>query len=234
MIKTIIYVLFSMLELTTCAQSEDYKDIDDRYLRRLLLENDSTSLSKFQNFAVQLFIQGSTVDEAFFERLEEKIIGVCLLKDTNQQIVFNVYALEYANVAANWPVTAGSRGIASFYVKCNTDEERLIVKQAVDSYLQENKIPVDNLAYQFCNDYRHAGNAYEPIYKTKNGISAVMPGQEYSLYRKNGNYIIEIVGQTDDTEQENNTPGDYFATHWVAIIVYIIDQTPGTAYDRKF
>lgn len=234
MIKYKTCLILFLLSCGLVAQeSEKYKDIQDAFLHNMISETDSSTHLKFQNFAVRLFMDGKSVNEDYFRRLDQKIIGVSLIKDTNQIAEFNLFALNYGCIKESLPVTAGSKGIASFYVKCNNEKEREIVQEAVKSYLKENQIPVTNKAYQFCTNFEYSGNEYEHIYQT-DGISAIMPGQEFSLYRKNGNYIIEILGKTNDSEQKNKTPGDYFSKNWMVITVYIIDQKSGKAYGRVF
>lgn len=243
--KTITLIVTIITSFTLNAQSYDYsKDIEDNYLEKIVVDNNDSLMIQFRDFAVDLFTTGTKVDPSVWENLDGNLVGVCLFGENdaldNRTISFNLYALAYNDDRIDdfhkrTYFGKGSEAIYCFYVKCNTEEEDNMLKNAVDSYLKKDSIPFTNGAYAFSKSY--SSTDYSEKISQSDSISTIAMGFTYSYLRQNGNYLIQIESTPQDeleagTEKIYST--DDYINNWGTISVFIIDEKDGKAYDVIF
>lgn len=60
----------------------------------------------------------------------------------------------------------GKKGLANFFVVYDTDEQIIMINEAVTAYLTHDYIPRDHFAYQFAKTYVNEDDYYEHFFKT--------------------------------------------------------------------
>ncbi len=242
--KNIFFFLAITISLSVYGQSNDLKkDIENKYLTKMLVHNDSMPKARFQNFAINLFLKGTKVDEELFKNLNQSLVGACLLADNdslgNRVVDFNLYSLHYrddriTNFHKKIYFGKGKHGISNFYVIPYNENQKRILKDAVDSYLYYDSIPFLNQAYKFTK--KHLTGSYTKFFQSDN-LSTISIGSTYSYIRKSGNYLIQIEGFPDkelNSDHENLYVTDYFIQNWHTITVFIIDEKNGKTYKTVF
>ncbi|WP_395044108.1 hypothetical protein [Flavobacterium sp.] len=124
--KRIAFTFLLLISFNIIKSQEIKRDIEDIYLKKLLIEKDSTSQEKFQNFAINLFLNGTRLNDSILKNHDKNFVGVCLKAEVDslkiRKIEFNIYALSYKdNREKNFHKKlyfSGFEGIANFYVIC--------------------------------------------------------------------------------------------------------------------
>ena len=240
-----IFYFFILLNVQAYSQENNEKiDIENEYLVKFLIKQDSTKIVKFRNFAIDLFLNGTKVSDSILNNKSENFVGVCLINEIdslkNKNIEFNLYTLCYKDTRESdfhkriyFP---GREGIANFDIICYNDNHRKILGEAINSYLSDNTIPKSNLAYKFAKNYEPEESDYEKVFES-NKFSKIIIGHSYSYLRMNGNYLIQIEGFPDrdlNPDSENLYVTDAFINNWYSISVFIINEDLGLSYNRKF
>ena len=239
--KTILFVGCFLMIFFSSAQEISFKNtLDTNLLVKNIFSKDSTLDSKFQNFAIELFMKGKELPYSFFENWNKRLVGVCLINESleeNKQSL-NLYCLDYHNSVEKdfhkriyFP---GFEGISSFFVKCNTNEEFLLVHKAVETYLVKKEIPRTNLAFNFIESYEIQDEKYEKIFFDKENKDIVV-GARYSFLRQNGNYIIQIELKENDnlsSDTENTVVNTEMLQNWHTISVFLIDDQSGECFEK--
>lgn len=146
------FIIFLLLILNNKVIGQEIdikKDIDDLFLNNLIVENDTTKLSKFQNFAIRLFLEGDTIESTILKNNKHNFVGVGIINNSDKinerKLEFNLYALSYRDNRERdfhkriyFP---GFEGIANFKIICYNEEQKKILNDAIESYLDENIIP---------------------------------------------------------------------------------------------
>ncbi|WP_040278632.1 hypothetical protein [Psychroserpens damuponensis] len=244
--KYVYIIPFFLVTSFAFAQSTIKKDIDDKYLDKLLINSDSTLATEFQRFAVNLFKKGTSLNDSIFnETTRDRVIGICLIykeKDNvKQELEITLNTLSYKDLRTkdfhkSIYYGKGREGFANFFVDHDTDEQLSMINEAVNFYLKHDSIPRNHPAYQFTRTYENDDEYFEKFFKTDK-YSTLIIGSTYAYLRQNGNYIIQIEGGPDkalnkDTEELYVT--DYFIDDWYSISVFIIDDSNNKAYNRAF
>ncbi|RKE94705.1 hypothetical protein [Ichthyenterobacterium magnum] len=242
------YFYFTFLCFSTLfvvGQSNIKKDIDDVYLDKLYIENDSTLTTEFQRYAINLFKNGGKLSDSIFKETKFHSVGVCLIhkrkEDVRQGLELTLYTLSYKdlrikNYHKRFYYGKGREGLSNFFVGHDTTEQKAMIDEAVNAYLKGDSIPRHSYAYQFARTHHNEAVYYEKYFETDK-LSTVVIGASYAYLRQNGNFIIQIEGFPDkalhdDTEELYVT--DYFVDDLYAISVFIIDDSDNTAYKKIF
>ncbi len=242
--KIILFLIF-VASLKLSAQSYNYtKDIENKYLDKIVVNNNDSTMIQYRDFAIDLFAKGTNINDSLWKNIKKNLVGVCLFaekdSENNRTVSFNLYGLNYKDdriedFHKRIYFGEGSEAITCFYVKCNTDTEVNLLNSAIDSYLKKDSIPVDNPAYQFSRNFSSTDYS-ENIFKS-DSLSTIAMGYQCSYLRQNGNYLIQIEGAPED-ESEADTEKiystSYFFNNWHTITVYIIDEKDGKAYHKVF
>lgn len=242
--KYLAFLLLFLVYLSVSSQSDVKKDIEDQYLDALYIDRDSTLHTEFQRFAIDLFKTGIKIPDSILKRANYKV-GVTLIhkdeKHSRQDVEFTLYTLSYKDLRIkdfhkSIYFGRGREGLSNFYVDYSNDEEKELIAEAVRSYLKHDSIPQSNPAYQFSKSFTIEDRYYEKFYPTDKHSTLII-GHSYAYLRQNGNYIIQIQGHPDkslNTDSEDLYVTDYFVNDWYTISVFIIDDSSGKAYNKRF
>jgi len=239
-----IFWLICFCYSSVFCQSQIKTDIDDKYLDALYIDSDSTLATEFQRFAIDLFKNGSQVNDTILKNSDYKV-GVTLIfkgeRHTRQDLELTLYTLSYKDLRTkdfhkSIYFGKGREGLSNFYVGHDSAEQKRMIEEAVQSYLKQDSIPRRNLAYQFATTFQIEDEHYEKFFPTDKHSTLII-GHSYAYLRQNGNYIIQIQGHPDtslhkDTEELYVT--DYFVDDWFTISVFIIDDSNNKAYNTIF
>lgn len=220
------------------------RDIEDAYVLRLMSERDTTWEAQFRNFALKLFMRGTTVNDEVL-RSGRNFVGVGVQRDTTsldqEAVAFNLIAVTYRDTREKdfhrkiyFP---GFEGMASFFLICNNADERSMFNGALRSYLVRNTIPVDSMAYKFMLEHWPEEELFGRLFDSDGRSKVVVGPTTYSYLRRNGNFLIHIQGVpdvalADDVKDLYVT--DHFIENWYTISVFPIDERSGKAYNIKF
>lgn len=239
----LLYVILSTISAN--GQSSDtLRDIEDIYLDKFTVENDSTLESRFKNFALNLFLKGTDVEDSLLLR-NTVFIGICLQHDTiytkSKSVFLNMCALKYNDSRETdfhkriyFP---GFEGMAYYYLICKDSSEMDILSEALDSYLKHNTIPYRNEAYKFMMKYYPEDDSYGRIVNSDGESKVIIQPGAYSYLRRNGNYLIHIQGEPDvslNTDPKRLYVTDYFVKNWYTISVLLLNNDSGRPFDSKF
>ncbi|MEY8847786.1 hypothetical protein AB9K26_03170 [Psychroserpens sp. XS_ASV72] len=242
--KFIIFCFSLGTSLMSFSQSDIKKDIEDKYLMDLHIDQDSTLMTEFQRYAVDLFKTGTSVNDTILKSDTYKV-GVALISSQNKtaerDVAFTLYTLCYKDLREkdfhkSIYFGSGREGLSNFFVDHDTEEQKKMIDEAVLTYLKFDSIPVANPAYQFAKTYFVEDTYYDKFYSTDKH-STLKIGNSYAYLRQNGNYIIQIEGFPDKTLHDDTEMlyvNDVFVDDWFAISVFIIDDSSGKAYNTIF
>lgn len=243
--KNNFFTILLFLTSLSFSQSNIKQDIDDIFIDKLYIKSDSTLANEFQRYAIDLFKKGRKLNDSIFKETEFHRVGVCLIynnrDDDKRNLEITLNTLSYKDLRTkdfhkSIYYGKGREGFANFYVDHDTDEQVIMIKEAVDSYLKHDSIPRNHPAYQFSRTHANEDYDYEKFFKTDK-YSTLVIGASYAYLRQNGNYIIQIDGGPDkalDDDTEELYVTDYFVNNWYAISVFIIDDSNNKAYNRTF
>jgi len=220
-------------------------DIADKYVRQLLVDDTSTMEAKFRNFALEMFLHGTSPEPELWKSDQMPLVGVCLMHNPDSATfspAFTLNSIRYKDLREQdfhkkIYSGAGIEGLADFFVTCSSLEHMAELKEEVDLYLTLDRIPNEAPAYGFASSHEVPDHWYGR-WMDSDHISTVALGQNVYFYlRRNGNYLIQLKGKPDDDPDNNETETygtDYFVEHWHSITVYVIDESSGKAYGRRF
>lgn len=237
---SVVFCTFFFWSTPIVAQEYVKPNAIDSLYKIYFSRTDSSEIGNFQNFALKLFLEGKDLHESFFKTHEKRLIGVCLMDELEgaeqAKISFNLNTLEYRdNREEDFHkriYDPGMEGMTGFYVICNSDEERKIVKDAVDAYLVKDSIPKTNLAYQFCKAHEIPEDEFKQVYRSNENQNFIL-GIAGGYLRINGNFIIQIEHYPMDvTYTEELVTSEEYMKNWFSISVFIIDEHSGVAYGQ--
>lgn len=217
------------------------RDIEDVHVHELMCEQDSTQECRFRNFALRLFLVGTSVNDSVLAHSGRNYVGVCAQKDDHGAVALNLLSVAYKDTREkdfhkriHFP---GFEGVASFFLICNNDEERRMFHEALRSYLRKNAIPFNNMAFRFMLEHDPEDDLFGRLYDSDGRSKVVVGPETYSYLRRNGNFLIQIQGVPDrglDDDVKKLYVTDHFIEHWYTIGVFLINEDQGTSYNTKF
>lgn len=201
-------------------------DISNKTVKELQIKNDTSTETRFVNFALELFLKGERINPVLLKDDMRSFIGVSaeIMPDTtNPPIQFNMASIHYEHFKerSQW----GTEGLSTLRFAYMVDG----LQEEIDVYLRSDSIRKWDPYYMNLERHPSSEWKYSRFYNS-DGLSTVISDGIYNGYmRKNGNFIVRVSVIKPDRKNDR-VKNDYETE----VTVFIIDEDKGNAYGRKF